>query len=155
MKTGMSDSGGKKISKMLYHFLSDTYMIYLKTQNFHWNVKGPNFFSLHILFEKQYTELAEALDEIAERVQALGSFVDASFSGFKHGCCLKEERRPLQAKKMLEQLLKDHEMVIRCAREIAVFAEEEKDQATGDLMARRLGVHEKFAWMIRSHLLSR
>ena len=151
MKSGMTDQGRKKIAEELKHYLADSYSVYLKTQNFHWNVRGPHFFALHLLFEKQYEELAEAADEIAERIQALGFHVDATFSAFQK-CCIKEEKKPLEAKKMIQQLVLDYEAVIRCAREIASHAEEEKDQATVDLMARRLGSHEKMAWMLRSHL---
>jgi starvation-inducible DNA-binding protein len=151
MKSGMTEEGRKKIAEDIRHLLADTYTVYLKTQNFHWNVKSPQFFALHLMFEKQYEELADAVDEIAERIQTLGFFVDASFSAFQD-CCIKEERKPVPAKKMLERLVEDHEAIIRCAREIATCAEGAKDQATVDLMARRLGAHEKMAWMLRSHL---
>ncbi len=151
INSGMTEQGRKKIADELRHYLADSYSIYLKTQNFHWNVKGPHFFALHLLFEKQYEELAEAVDKIAERIQALGFFVDASFSAFQK-CCIKEEKKPIPAKKMIEQLISDHESVIRCAREIAGIAEKEKDEATVDLMSRLLGEHEKMAWMLRSHL---
>jgi starvation-inducible DNA-binding protein len=151
MKTGMTDAGRKKIADELCHYLADSYAVYLKTQNFHWNVRGPHFFALHLLFEKQYEEMAGAADEIAERIVALGFYVDATFSAFQK-CCIKEVKKSIPPKKMIEQLVSDHEAVIRCAREIATLAEEEKDQATVDLMARRLGSHEKMAWMLRSHL---
>ena len=151
IKSGMTDKGREKIADELRHFLGDSYSIYLKTQNFHWNVRGPYFFALHLLFEKQYEEMAEAADEIAERIVALGFFVDASFSAFQK-CCIKEQKKYIPAKKMLHQLVLDHEALIRCGRDIATMAEDEKDQATVDLMARRLGSHEKMAWMLRSHL---
>jgi starvation-inducible DNA-binding protein len=151
IKSGMTDAGRKKIVDELRHFLGDSYAVYLKTQNFHWNVKGPYFFALHLLFEKQYEEMAAATDEIAERIAALGYYVDACFSAFQK-CCIKDEKKYVPAKKMLHQLVLDHEALIRCAREIAKVAEIEKDQATLDLMARRLGSHEKMAWMLRSHL---
>jgi starvation-inducible DNA-binding protein len=152
IKSGMTDAARKSIAQALSHFLADSYAIYLKTQNFHWNVKGPHFFALHFLFEKQYSELSEALDEIAERIQALGFHVDASFASFQKECCIKDDRKPMPARKMVERLLSSHEELIRCAREIATIAEEGNDQATVDLMARRLGTHEKMAWMLRSHL---
>jgi len=150
MKTGMTEEARKKIGGELKHLLADTYAMYLKTQNFHWNVKGPNFFELHVMFEKQYTEMAEAIDEIAERIQALGFFVEGTFSAFKKGCCIGEESRPLKGRQMALRLLEGHETLIRCAREIAKTAEAEGDAATVDLMGRRLGAHEKFAWMLRS-----
>ena len=152
IKSGMSDTGRKTVAKALYHFLADTYVIYLKSQNFHWNVKGPNFFALHLLFEKQYAELAEALDEIAERIQALGFHVDASFAGLQKECCIADDRKPLAAKKMIQKLLSAHEELICCGREIAKIVDENNDQASADLIARRLGTHEKMAWMLRSHL---
>jgi starvation-inducible DNA-binding protein len=152
IKSGMTEQGRKKVAEEIRHLLADTYAIYLKTQNFHWNVKSSDFFELHLLFEKQYNEMAEAVDEIAERAQALGFFVDASFTAFKEAACIKEARKPLPAKKMIKQLMDDHELLICCARKIADLAEKEKDQATVDLMARRLGAHEKMAWMLRSHL---
>ncbi len=152
MKTGMNEAQRKKISKGLDRLLADTYALYLKTQNFHWNLKGPHFFSLHILFEKQYTEMAEAIDEIAERIQALGFFVDGSFSAFKSKSSIKEERKKIKARPMLQRLSNDHEALIRCCRELAKIAEEEGDAATNDLLARRLGAHEKFLWMLRSSL---
>lgn len=152
IKSGMSDSNRKAVAQVLSHFLADTYAIYLKTQNFHWNVKGPNFFALHLMFEKQYAELADALDEIAERIQALGFHVDASFAGLQKGCCIKDDRKPMPARKMVEKLLSAHEELIRCGREIAKIADTNNDQASNDLMAKRLGTHEKMAWMLRSHL---
>lgn len=153
IKSGMSDSNRKAVGQALSHFLADSYAIYLKTQNFHWNVKGPHFYSLHIMFEKQYGEIAEALDEIAERVQALGFHIDASFSGFQKGCCIKEDRKPASARQMVAKLLDAHEELIRCGREISKIAETNDDPATVDLMGRRLGAHEKMAWMLRSHLM--
>jgi starvation-inducible DNA-binding protein len=150
MKTGIKDR--KAIASQLYHLLAETYSIYIKTQNFHWNLKGVSFYPLHILFEKQYEELAQALDEIAERIQALGSFVDASFQAFAKASCIESERKALKSKKMVQRLLHDHETLIVCAREMTTLAEHEKDQATLDLLARRLGAHEKMAWMLRSHL---
>jgi starvation-inducible DNA-binding protein len=153
IKIGMTAECRKKVADAVRHLLADTYAIYLKTQNFHWNVKGSDFFALHLLFEKQYSELAEAVDEIAERSQALGFHVDATFAAFKKDSCVKDApATPIPAKKMLQQLVLDHDALIRCAREIATLAEEKKDQATVDLMARRLGAHEKMAWMLRSHL---
>jgi len=152
VKTGMGDEARKKIAKTLEHFLADTYALYLKTQNFHWNLKGPNFIALHLLFEKQYSEMAEAIDEIAERIQALGFHVEAAFSTFAKNSCIEEEKKPLKEKQMIEGLLEGHETVVRCAREISKTAESANDGATVDLLARRLGVHEKAAWMLRSHL---
>jgi starvation-inducible DNA-binding protein len=151
MKSGMTEQGRKKIADELNHYLADSYSVYLKTQNFHWNVKGPHFYALHLLFEKQYEELADAADEIAERIAALGFYAHASFSAFKK-CCIEQENKPIEAKKMIQQLVDDHEAVIRCARQIASKAEEEDDQGTVDMLAKRIRSHEEMAWMLRSHL---
>lgn len=147
---GLSEQARSKIAEELKHLLADTYGIYLKTQNFHWNVKGAHFFELHLLFEKQYTEMAEAIDEIAERIQALGFGVEATFSAFKKNCCIAEEKRPSTGSQMVQQLLESHEALIRCARKGAQLAEKQGDAATVDLLGRRLGAHEKFAWMLRA-----
>ncbi len=152
LNTGITEAGRQKISEGLHQLLADTYALYLKTQNFHWNVVGSDFFALHLLFEKQYEEMAGAVDEIAERMRALGFFVNASFSAFKNMSSIHDENRVLNAKEMLEQLTKGHEAVSRHGRHLAEIAEKEKDQATVDLCARRLGSHEKMAWMLRSHL---
>jgi starvation-inducible DNA-binding protein len=152
MEIGMNQKARDKMAEGLQELLADSYALYLKTQNFHWNVTGSDFFALHIMFEKQYTEMSEAIDEIAERVRALGFFVDGSFTGFKKLTGIPEERRTPNAKEMLEKLVEGHEMLIRKTRTLATQAEKVKDQATVDLAARRLGTHEKFAWMLRSHL---
>lgn len=150
IRSGMTDQGRKAVAKELMHFLADTYAMYLKTQNFHWNAAGANFFEVHLLFEKQYNEMAEAVDEIAERIQTLGFYVDASFAGFSKESCIKDERKNMKVRQMLAKLIDGHEILIRCGRKIASLAEKEKDQATVDLLARRLGAHEKFTWMLRS-----
>ncbi len=152
MNTGMTDHNRQATSNALAHFLADTYTIYLKTQNFHWNITGVEFYSLHLLFEKQYTELAEAIDEIAERIRALGFYVEGSFEAFKKMSSIKEEEKVLNGREMIQQLLQGHELLIRQARLLSALAEKENDPATVDLMGRRLNVHEKFAWMLRSQL---
>ena len=140
----------QKVSEELAHFLADTYALYLKTQNFHWNVRGAEFYALHLLFEKQYEELAEAIDEIAERIRALGFYVDASFSGFKQLTQIKDEEKVLTAQDMLHHLANAHEVTIRHGRSLLEIAERESDGATVDLLGRRLGAHEKILWMLRS-----
>ena len=152
IQTGLSDSSRSRVSEGLASLLADTYATYLKTQNFHWNVTGPEFFSLHILFEKQYSELAGHIDELAERIRALGLFIDASFSGFKDLTAVKEEGRVLGSKEMIQELVKSHEIVIRSARNISQIAEKENDAATVDLLGRGLNIHEKQAWMLRSQV---
>src|ERR1700679_1619831 len=104
LNIGISEPSRAAISEGLSRFLSDTYALYLKTQNFHWNVRGPEFYSLHLLFEKQYEELAEAVDEIAERIRALGFFTDASFTSFMQHTAIQEENKVLNAKDMIASL---------------------------------------------------
>lgn len=152
VNTGIHEQGRQEISEELMKFLADTYALYLKTQNFHWNLTGVEFNSIHKMFEKQYEELAEAVDEIAERIRALGFFVEASFSAFKKLSQLKDEDHVLSIHEMLQQLLYGHEHVVRKARHITGISDKEQDFATSDLMARRLGIHEKFAWMLRSSI---
>ena len=107
--TAVKTSPSQKIADELIHFLADTYTLYLKTQNFHWNVKGPQFYSLHKMFEEQYLELAAAVDEIAERIRALGSYTPASFAQFASLSSLKEATAEINAESMIQKLLKDHE----------------------------------------------
>jgi starvation-inducible DNA-binding protein len=132
--------------------LADSYTLYLKTQNFHWNVTGPMFTTLHTLFELQYTDLALAVDEIAERVRALGAPVPGSFSEFARVATVRESVGAVPAKAMIERLVADQATVSAAARAVIVAAESEKDAASADLATRRLQVHEKNAWMLRSHL---
>jgi len=152
VQTGLAKGTRQAISDGLYQVLANTYALYLKTQNFHWNVHGPEFYSLHILFEKQYEELAEAVDEIAERIRALGFYVDATFSAFKEVSQLKEEKKLLSAKEMLTRLVEGHETLIRHARKVAEIGDKDGDFATVDMLGRRLGAHEKMAWFLRSQL---
>ncbi len=149
---GISEKNRQEISLGLARMHADTYAVYLKTQNFHWNLTGPEFYSLHLLFEKQYEDMAEAIDEIAERIRALGHFVEASFGALKKITGVKEEEGVLSIKEMLLGLVKAHEALICHARKVAEFADNEKDFATVDMIGRRLGAHEKFIWMLRSQM---
>lgn len=153
INTGIPEADREKVVKGLSHFLADTYLLYLKTQNFHWNVTGPDFYFLHKMFEEQYEALAEAADEIAERIRALGYLAPASFVEFSKLATLKETaKHGLDGQAMVAQLLADHESVVRSARGIFDFADEVDDEATADLMVKRLDAHEKTAWMLRSSL---
>jgi starvation-inducible DNA-binding protein len=152
LKLGMNETERASISGALAKVLADTYLLYLKTQNFHWNVTGPEFFSLHLLFEKQYEELSGAVDEIAERIRALGFYVEATTEAFRKLSSIKEGSKILPQFEMIKELVDGHETLIREERHLADLAEKHGDQATVDLMARRLGVHEKAAWFLRSHL---
>lgn len=149
---GIPEPTRSTISDGLARVLAESYALYLKTQNFHWNVRGAEFFSLHLLFEKQYLEMAEEVDEVAERVRALGFFVDASFSAFAEQSSIKEETKVLSAEEMVGSLVMGHELWARNARKVAEVADREMDFATVDMLGRRIGAHEKMAWFLRSHL---
>lgn len=149
INSGISDT--KKVCEVLHTLLASSYMLYLKTQNFHWNVTGPHFAPLHALFQTQYEDLAEAIDEMAERIRSLGFFPEGSFSVFGKLSILKEVTgSPLEAMKMVETLLKDHEALILFMRQHLGEIEELSDGATADFINKRLATHEKFAWMLRS-----
>ncbi len=146
-------TGGKHDTvESLSTLLASTYTLYLKSHNYHWNVTGPMFTTLHTLFETQYTEMAAAVDEIAERIRALGAFAPASYSAFTELSVVKEETGRPDAKEMIRKLVKDQEAVAKVAHQVIESAEKSVDQATADLATRRLDVHEKNAWMLRSHL---
>jgi starvation-inducible DNA-binding protein len=151
MQTGMSEKSKELIAKKLEVVFVDTYSLYLKTQNAHWNYMGKEFYSLHLLLEKQYQDMADALDEIAERVRALGFFVTASFAFFqkKSNVSIEENLPPSE---MIEDLVTGHETWICHARKVCELAEQEKDAATVDLLGKRLGAHEKFLWMLKNYL---
>lgn len=148
--TGISEKNRQLVSDSLAKLLAMNYALYVKTQNYHWNVVGAEFYSLHILFEKQYEELAEANDEIAERIRALGFYVDATFTGFKNLSNLPEDDKLLTWRDMVKNLVEGHEAVLRHLRHLVDLAERENDQGTVDLGGKRLRDHEKSAWMLRS-----
>ena len=110
---GMTEAERKEVVDHLTDFLADTYALYLKTQNFHWNLTGPQFFSFHILLQKQYEDMAEAIDEIAERVRSLGYYAEGSFSVFKKRTCIPEDNRPAPQNTMVKKLVQGHEMVAK------------------------------------------
>jgi starvation-inducible DNA-binding protein len=149
---GIDDKARKDIADGLSHLLADSYTLYLKTHNFHWNVTGPMFNTLHLMFEGQYTELATAVDEIAERIRALGHPAPGSYAQFTKLSKVKEETGTPGAEDMIKQLVEAHETVARTAREVFPVAEEASDEPTADLLTQRLQVHEKTAWMLRSLL---
>ena len=152
LNTGMNQEQRAAVSGGLNKLLADLYILYLKTQNFHWNVSGPEFFSLHKLFEVQYEELAEEIDEVAERIRALGFYVDATTQSFRKLSSIPEEHRLLPKHEMLRHLVEGHEQILREARHLAALAEKHQDPGTVDLVGRRMGSHEKMAWMLRSQL---
>lgn len=136
----------------LAKLLASNYMLYLKTQNYHWNITGMHFYSLHKLFESMYEELAESNDEIAERIAMLGDKVPATFSAFLDLSILDEDQDTVGASEMVRSLLADHEAVAELCQEIIAFAEEQQDSATVDMATVRLAAHEKAAWMLRASL---
>lgn len=147
---GIEESQRKKIAEGLSRVLADTYALYLKTHAFHWNVTGPQFQTLHTLFETQYTELAVAVDDIAERIRALGVFAPGSYSQFAKLATVTEETGVPASVDMIKQLVQDNEAVVRTARAVLPIAEEGNDEASVDLLVGRMRIHEKTAWMLRS-----
>ena len=141
-----------KITDKLNNVLADTYTLYLKTQNYHWNVTGFTFDSLHQLFGRQYTELALAVDEIAERLRALGVLAPATFKEFGELKSIKEGKANLSAEEMLEDLRSSHEQVVQTAKLALDIASKEKDDFTVDMLTQRIGAHQKEAWMISATL---
>ena len=149
---GISEKDRQKIAEGLKVLLASSYTLYLKTHNFHWNVTGPMFNALHVMFEGQYTELAAAIDEIAERIRALGVFAPGSFSQYKELSAVKEETGVPSAVEMIAQLARDNETLSKVAREVLPAAGKADDEPTNDLLTQRMQTHEKAAWMLRSML---
>lgn len=142
----------QKVGEALSNVLADTFTLYLKTHNFHWNVVGPMFPTLHLMFEEQYNELWLASDAIAERIRALGSVAPGSYREFSKLTYLREPEGALSATEMIAELLRDHETSARTARWALSVARTAMDAPTEDLLTQRLIVHEKTAWMLRSML---
>jgi starvation-inducible DNA-binding protein len=149
---GISAKDRKEIADGLARLLADTYTLYLKTHNFHWNVTGPMFNTLHLMFEAQYNELALAVDLIAERIRALGYPAPGSYKAYAGLSSIKEADGVPSAKAMIAQLVKGQEAVVKTARSIFPAVERANDEPTADLLTQRMQVHEKTAWMLRSML---
>lgn len=147
---GISEEQRKAIAAGLSVLLADTYTLYLKTHNYHWNVTGPMFQTLHTLFETQYNELALAVDEIAERIRALGEFAPGSYKEYAKLTGIKEADGIPTAEEMIKDLVKGQEAIAKTARSIVPVADEASDEVTLDLLTQRMTVHEKTAWMLRS-----
>ena len=148
----LTESQKKEIAAGLSVLLADSYTLYLKTHNFHWNVVGPMFGALHLMFEQQYTELALAVDLIAERIRALGVRAPGSYAEFGKLATVKEAVGVSKANEMIQQLLESQDAVILTAKKAFPAAELAGDQATMDLLTQRMQTHEKTAWMLRSLL---
>jgi starvation-inducible DNA-binding protein len=151
---GIEAGDRREIAQGLSRLLADSYTLYLKTQGFHWNVTGPMFATLHWMFEQHYTDLALAVDAIAERIRALDEPAPASFEEFSRLSSIDQSAGPLRAQAMVQQLVEGQETVARTARQSFAVAERAGDQVTMDLLTQRLQVHEKNAWMLRSLLAS-
>lgn len=149
---GLDEEARAKISGLLSKLLADTYALYVKTQNLHWNIHGPEFYSLHLLTEKQYLELAENIDEIAERIRALGFYVEASMESFLKLSSIAEEHAVNPKHTYLEHLIQSHEVVIRDCRNLGNAADKHHDHGTVDMIGKLLRFHEKASWMLRSQI---
>jgi starvation-inducible DNA-binding protein len=149
---GIDANAREEIANGLSRVLADTYTLYLKTHNFHWNVTGPMFQALHVMFETQYNDLALAVDSVAERIRALGFPAPGTYSQFLQLSSIKDENGVPNAQDMIRRLVEGHETVARTARQVFKVAESVSDQPTCDLLTQRMQVHEKTAWMLRSLL---
>jgi len=138
------------VTDRLRQLLADTYTLYLKTHGYHWNVTGPHFRSLHLMFEEQYEELADAVDEIAERIRALGEPAPGSYREMTRLTVISEEDGAPAAMEMIRRLIGDHEVVARAAGEVLGAAEKAGDAVSVDLATRRIAVHQKVLWMLRA-----
>ena len=149
---GINQADRTEIADGLSRLLADSYTLYLMTHNFHWNVTGPMFNTLHTMFEGQYTELAMAVDEIAERIRALGEPAPGSYAQFGELTVISEETGTPKAEEMIRQLVEGQEAIARTARSVFPAAEKAGDEPTADLLTQRIQLHEKNAWMLRSML---
>jgi starvation-inducible DNA-binding protein len=150
--TGIKDKDRKAIAEGLSRLLADSYTLYLKTHNFHWNVTGPMFNTLHLMFEQQYTELALAVDLVAERIRALDHPAPGSYAAYAGLTSIKEAKGTPNAGEMIRQLVEGNEAVVRTARQVFPTVDKAHDEATADLLTQRMQLHEKNAWMLRSLL---
>ena len=152
LNIGISAEDRHEIASGLSRLLADSYSLYLKTHNYHWNVEGPLFNTLHLMFEEHYTELATAVDEIAERIRALGVKAPGSYSAYSDLTNITEATGAENAEEMIRQLVIGQETVARTAREAIAAADASSDEPTADLLTQRMQIHEKNAWMLRSML---
>ena len=151
---GIAEQDRAAIAEGLSRLLADSYTLYLKTHNFHWNVTGPMFNTLHLMFESQYGELALAIDAIAERIRALGFPAPGTYAAYARLSSIKEEEGVPSAEEMIRQLVQGQEAVTRTARSIFPLLDKVSDEPTADLLTQRMQIHEKNAWMLRSLLAS-
>jgi starvation-inducible DNA-binding protein len=149
---GIPEADRKVIADGLARLLADSYSLYLKTHNFHWNVTGPMFQTLHAMFEVQYDELAIAVDVIAERIRALDHYAPGTYRAFQNLSAIPETDGVPRAEEMIRELVQGQETVVRTARSLFPAVEAARDEATADLLTQRIQLHEKTAWMLRSLL---
>ncbi len=147
---GIDEKARLEIAQSLKHLLADTYTLYLQTHNFHWNVTGVNFRELHLMFEEQYTDLAVAVDDIAERIRTLDVPAPATYKEFAKLSAIKEVDGVPTSKEMVDLLTKGHEQVVRTARKVLALSQKSEDESTSSLVSDRMRDHEKVAWMLRA-----
>jgi len=152
MDIGIAEDDRKSISDGLARVLSDSYVLMISLHNYHWNIRGKNFRTIHLLTEEQYSELFEGVDELAERIRALGFLAPGSLREFQELSSLKEPKSESSENEMLADLVQGHEHIAKTARQLIAKADEVSDEATADLLTERTEVHEKSAWMLRSML---
>lgn len=152
INTGIDAKDRAAIAQGLSKLLADTYLLYLKTHNFHWNVEGPMFQTLHVMFMDQYTEAWNAIDLVAERIRSLGHYAPGTYKQYLKLGSIKETEGVPKATQMVKQLIEAQEAVVRTARSVLPLAERANDQPTLDVLTQRMDVHEKNAWMLRSLL---
>jgi starvation-inducible DNA-binding protein len=147
---GIKEEDRLKIAEGLKHLLADTYTLYLQSHNFHWNVTGPQFRELHLMFEEHYTELATAVDEVAERIRTLGVPAPGTYKSFAELSSIKEVEGVPSANEMVDILTQGHQQVVKTCREVLKTAQEADDESTVALVSDRMRIHEKTAWMLRA-----
>lgn len=152
INTGLDAKARDAVAASLSKLLADTYAVYLKTHGYHWNVRGPNFASLHALFMEQYTEMWTAIDSVAERIRALGALAPQGYAAFGNLTAVKDGDPEKSAEAMVEELMKDQETIVATARAALPIAQEAGDEVTASLLSDRLTAHEKHAWMLRATL---
>jgi starvation-inducible DNA-binding protein len=152
INTGIAPAQRAAIAQGLSKLLADTYVVYLKTHSFHWNVEGPMFQTLHQMFMEQYTETWNAIDLIAERIRSLGEYAPGTYKEYSRLASIRETEGVPGAEDMVRLLIEGQEAIVRTARSVLPLAEEANDQPTLDLLTQRMQVHEKNAWMLRSLL---
>lgn len=147
---GIKENDRLKIAEGLKHLLADSYTLYLMTHNFHWNVEGPQFRDLHLMFEEQYTELALAVDDVAERIRTLDVPAPGTYKEFARLSSIKEVDGIPEGRKMVDILTQGHEQIVKTCREVVKVAQDANDESTAALASDRMRIHEKTAWMLRA-----